>query len=159
MSAVASGQATGRRSDAPSTIAPWWPEDNQDRSVRRFIRFMSSSVRGRLSGSLSAAHVSPPQSSHRGGSNRASLRFFWPFSSWYLMVLASLVWLCLAWGDNPHLVAPQRVGDTQKPVFHPSEPVVTISSLSARGRSRAPRPVAHRTHQGSRRQQYRPTAS
>ena len=29
------------------------------------------------------------------------------------MVLASLVWLCLACGDDPHFIASQRVGDNQ----------------------------------------------
>src|SRR5215472_8853987 len=81
----------------------------------RFIRFMSSSVRGRLSGSLTAAACF---SASVIASRRLQSCFAAVFLAVLFMILASLVSFCLACGDNPHLIPPQRVGDDQEAPLH-----------------------------------------
>src|SRR5215470_9204015 len=78
----------------------------------RFIRFMSSSVRGRLSGSLRAAACFS-----------ASLIASRRLQSWFddvvflavlFMVSASLVWFCFTCRDNPDFLVSQHVRNDQQ---------------------------------------------
>src|SRR4051812_24702595 len=85
----------------------------------RFIRFMSASVRGRLSGSLKAATCFSASviASRRVQSCLAAAVFLAVF----FIVFAPLVRLCFTCGDNTHFIASQRVGDNEQAALHNAE--------------------------------------
>src|SRR5205807_7693862 len=78
----------------------------------RFIRFMSSSVRGRLSGSLRAAACFSASviASRRLQSCFGGVVFL----AVLFMISASLMWFCFTCRDNSHFISSQRERDDQQ---------------------------------------------
>src|ERR1700730_8050430 len=102
----------------------------------RFIRFMSTSVRGRLSGSLNAAECF---SASVIASRRRQSCFAAVFLAVLFMVSASLVWLCLARRDDPHSIASQRMSDDQWLCpLPPLTPAVAVNDLGERAAPEGP---------------------